>query len=112
MCGFSRHRGWTEPRLPRFRSDRVRSAGLSGTRPLPGSTATAGAFNGTSSYLQLPASLASNASYLAGGNLSVWLWFKTTTDNDVLFSYETSPISAGLPRRIMFRPCMPTVTAS
>ena len=63
--------------------------------PLPGSTATSASFNGTSSYMQLPASLASNASYLAGGYLSVSLWFKTTTDNGVLFSYQNSPITAG-----------------
>jgi RHS repeat-associated protein len=62
---------------------------------LPGSTATSASFNGTSSYMQLPASLASNASYLAGGYLSVSLWFKTTTDNGVLFSYQSNPISAG-----------------
>ncbi len=62
---------------------------------LPGSTATSASFNGTSSYMQLPASLASSASYLAGGYLSVSMWFKTTADNGVLFSYQSNPISGG-----------------
>ena len=63
--------------------------------PLPGSTATSGGFNGTSSYLQLPASLASNASYLAGSYLTVSLWFKTTNGSEPLFGWSNSAISAG-----------------
>ncbi len=63
--------------------------------PLPGSGATSASFNGTSSYMQLPASLAANASYLAGGYLTVSLWFKTTTDNGVLFGSSTDPITGG-----------------
>jgi len=63
--------------------------------PLPGSTATSASFNGTSSYMQLPASLASNASYLAGSYLTVSLWFKTTTDSEPLFAWSSSAISAG-----------------
>jgi RHS repeat-associated protein len=63
--------------------------------PLPGSTATAGGFNGTSSSMQLPASLTGNASYLAGGYLSVSMWFKTTSTSEPLFAYSGSPLSAG-----------------
>ncbi|HEV2372371.1 MAG TPA: LamG-like jellyroll fold domain-containing protein [Streptosporangiaceae bacterium] len=63
--------------------------------PLPGSTSTAASFNGTSSTMALPASLASNASYLAGGYLTVAMWFKTTSDNGVLFSSNSAPITQG-----------------
>ena len=56
----------------------------------PGSTATAATFNGTSSYVTLPQNLVSGESYQ-----SVSLWFKTTTANGVLFSYQSSPLSAG-----------------
>jgi RHS repeat-associated protein len=59
--------------------------------PLAGSgAATAATFNGTSSVVTLPQNLVSGASYQ-----SVSLWFKTTTDNGVLFSYQNSPLSAG-----------------
>src|SRR5262249_41888777 len=63
--------------------------------PLPGSTATSASFNGTSSYMRLPASLASNASYLAGSYLTVSMWFKTTTGSEPLFAWSNSAISAG-----------------
>jgi large repetitive protein len=58
---------------------------------LPGSTATSAGFNGTSSYVRLPAALVTNASYQ-----SVSLWFKTT-GSGVLFSYNGGPITGGLP---------------
>ncbi|MFE4599870.1 LamG-like jellyroll fold domain-containing protein [Kitasatospora indigofera] len=59
--------------------------------PLAASTATAAAFNGTSSYVEIPKSLASSA-----GQYTVSMWFKTTaTVPGVLFSYSTLPLSSG-----------------
>ncbi|HEV3380095.1 MAG TPA: LamG-like jellyroll fold domain-containing protein [Trebonia sp.] len=58
--------------------------------PLAGSSATAASFNGSSSHVTLPVNLVSGASYQ-----SVSLWFKTTSTNGVLFSYQSSPLSAG-----------------
>jgi RHS repeat-associated protein len=60
------------------------------TGPLTGSSATAAAFNGTSSSVKLPVNLVSGATYQ-----SVSLWFKTTSDNGVLFSSQAAPLSAG-----------------
>ncbi|WP_410814556.1 LamG-like jellyroll fold domain-containing protein [Micromonospora sp. 067-2] len=57
---------------------------------LPGSTATTAGFNGTSSYVQLPGNLVSDGQYQ-----SVSMWFKTTTPNGVLFSYQGEPITKG-----------------
>jgi RHS repeat-associated protein len=54
---------------------------------LPGSGAGAASFNGTSSYLELPANLVSQASFN-----TISMWFKTTTAG-VLFSYQTDPIT-------------------
>ncbi|MEV4760629.1 LamG-like jellyroll fold domain-containing protein [Micromonospora sp. NPDC049559] len=56
--------------------------------PLPGSTATAGGFNGTSSRVQLPSKLVTSAS-----NQSISLWFRTTTPGGVLFSYQADPVT-------------------
>jgi hypothetical protein len=58
--------------------------------PLTGSSATAAAFNGSSSYMTLQQGLVSGASYQ-----TISLWFKTSTPEGVLFSYEASPITAG-----------------
>ena len=58
---------------------------------LPGSAATSATFNGTSSYVTLPNSLVTNASYQ-----SISLWFKTT-GSGVLFSYNTGPVTGSLP---------------
>lgn len=58
------------------------------TGPLPG--ATAASFNGTSSHVTLPVNLVSGAIYQ-----SISLWFKTTSDNGVLFSYQDDPIGNG-----------------
>ncbi|NUO56202.1 MAG: Teneurin-1, partial [Hamadaea sp.] len=58
--------------------------------PLPGSAATAAAFNGTSSYVEVPGKLVTAASYQ-----SLSMWFKTTTPDSVLFSYQKDPITAG-----------------
>ncbi|MEV6971773.1 LamG-like jellyroll fold domain-containing protein, partial [Hamadaea sp. NPDC051192] len=58
--------------------------------PLPGSAATAATFNGTSSYVEVPGKLVSAASYQ-----SVSMWFKTTTPDSVLFSYQKDPITGG-----------------
>jgi RHS repeat-associated protein len=63
--------------------------------PLPGSTATAASFNGSSSYMQLPAAMTSDASVLASGFVTLALWFKTSSDNGVLFSSQHDQLSAG-----------------
>ena len=56
--------------------------------PLPGLSATSAGFNGTSSYLQLPTSLASGAD-----TQSMSMWFKTTTAGGVLLSDQASPVT-------------------
>ena len=56
--------------------------------PLNGSSATAAGFDGSTSYVQLPTSLVSNAS-----SLTVSLWFKTSTAPGVLFSYSDVSVS-------------------
>ncbi|WP_157536093.1 LamG-like jellyroll fold domain-containing protein [Kitasatospora mediocidica] len=59
--------------------------------PLAGSTATAAGFNGSSSYIEIPKSLASSSS-----QYTMSMWFKTTsTTPGVLFSYSTLPLSSG-----------------
>ncbi|MFE2914382.1 LamG-like jellyroll fold domain-containing protein [Kitasatospora indigofera] len=59
--------------------------------PLAASTATGAGFNGTSSYVEIPKSLASSAS-----QYTMSMWFQTTaTTPGVLFSYSTLPLSAG-----------------
>ena len=73
-------------------TDNATYSGATGTDagPLAGSTALASTFDGTSSQVTLPQNLVSGESYQ-----SVSLWFKTTTANGVLFSYQSSPLSAG-----------------
>jgi RHS repeat-associated protein len=56
--------------------------------PLPGLSATSAGFNGTSSYLQLPTTLASGAD-----TQSMSMWFKTTTAGGVLLSDQASPVT-------------------
>jgi large repetitive protein len=58
--------------------------------PLAGSAATAASFNGTSSNVVLRPGLVTNASYQ-----TISLWFKTSTPNGVLFSYQADPIGNG-----------------
>ena len=58
--------------------------------PLAGSSATAATFNGTSSYVTLQQGLVSGAA-----NQTVSLWFKTSSPDGVLFSYQNAPLSAG-----------------
>lgn len=55
--------------------------------PLTGSSATAAGFNGTSSLLKLPQSLAN-----ATDSQSISLWFKTSAGPGVLFSYNSQPM--------------------
>jgi RHS repeat-associated protein len=62
---------------------------LGAAGPLAGSTATAASFNGSTSYVALPAGLVSGASYE-----SMSLWFKTTSTNEVLFGYSQDPLTA------------------
>ncbi|GAA0378051.1 hypothetical protein GCM10009541_20670 [Micromonospora gifhornensis] len=57
---------------------------------LPGSTATTATFNGTSSHVQLPGKLVADGQYQ-----SISMWFKTSTPNGVLFSYQADAISKG-----------------
>jgi large repetitive protein len=59
--------------------------------PLPGATSTAAGFTASSrSNVLLQPGVVSNASYQ-----SISLWFKTTTADGVLFSYEADPIGNG-----------------
>jgi RHS repeat-associated protein len=59
------------------------------TTPFSSTATTSASFNGTSSYVTLPSSLVNGASYEA-----LSLWFKTTSDNGVLFSYSGSPVTS------------------
>ncbi|GAB3143529.1 hypothetical protein GCM10027290_19980 [Micromonospora sonneratiae] len=59
--------------------------------PLPGSTARAAGFNGTSSLVRLPAQLSGAAT-----NLAVSMWFKADAgDQGPLFSYQADPVTGG-----------------
>jgi hypothetical protein len=62
---------------------------LGASGPLAGSSATAASFNGSTSYVALPSGLVSGASFE-----SMSLWFKTTSTNEVLFSYSANPVTA------------------
>ncbi|MGW1929527.1 LamG-like jellyroll fold domain-containing protein [Streptomyces sp. NPDC001919] len=61
---------------------------LGGTGPLAGSTQKAATFNGTTSYVEMPAAPGATPSYT-----SVSLWFKTSTAGGVLFYYGDKPLS-------------------
>jgi RHS repeat-associated protein len=52
---------------------------------LAGSPATSASFNGTSSKISLPNNL------VAGSNMAVGMWFKTTQPGGTLFSYQSAP---------------------
>ncbi|WP_430498449.1 LamG-like jellyroll fold domain-containing protein [Micromonospora trifolii] len=69
---------------------RYNNVALGQAAALPGSTATTAGFNGTSSHVQLPGNLVSDGQYQ-----SVSMWFKTTTPNGVLFSYQADAITKG-----------------
>ncbi|MEV4659073.1 LamG-like jellyroll fold domain-containing protein [Micromonospora sp. NPDC049301] len=71
---------------------RYNNVALGQAAALPGSTATTAGFNGTSSHVQLPGNLVSDGQYQ-----SVSMWFKTTTPNGVLFSYQADAITTGTP---------------
>ena len=64
------------------------NVGLGQPGPLPGAAATAAGFNGTSSVVEIPAKLVTNASYQ-----SLSLWFKTSTPGGVLFSYQKDALA-------------------
>jgi RHS repeat-associated protein len=61
---------------------------LGGPASLPGSSATSASFNGTSSNVKLPATLVQGAD-----SQTISMWFKTSTPNGVLFSYQADPIT-------------------
>ncbi|MFB7240489.1 LamG-like jellyroll fold domain-containing protein [Streptomyces sp. NPDC056269] len=61
---------------------------LGGMGPLAGSTQKAATFNGTTSYVEMPAAPGATPSYT-----SVSLWFKTSTAGGVLFYYGDKPLS-------------------
>ncbi|WP_226962683.1 MULTISPECIES: LamG-like jellyroll fold domain-containing protein [unclassified Streptomyces] len=61
---------------------------LGSAGPLAGSTQKAAAFNGTSSYVEMPSAPGATPSYM-----SVSLWFKTTDAGGVLFYYGDKPLS-------------------
>jgi RHS repeat-associated protein len=52
---------------------------------------TAAGFNGTSSYVTLPANTVSGP---AGSPQSVGMWFKTSSTNGILFSYSSAPVTS------------------
>jgi RHS repeat-associated protein len=58
--------------------------------PLAGSTETAASFNGTSSYVSLPANLITDQNYV-----SIGVWFKaaSSTASGVLFGYQADALS-------------------
>ena len=58
--------------------------------PLAGSAATSAGFNGASSEVTLQQRLVEGSSYQ-----TISLWFKSTTPNGVLFSYQAAALSAG-----------------
>ena len=64
---------------------------LGASGPLAGSSETAASFNGTSSYLSLPANVVSDQSYV-----SVGLWFKaaSSTASGVLLGYSADAITS------------------
>jgi RHS repeat-associated protein len=62
---------------------------LGAAGPLAGSSATAASFNGSTSHVALPPSLVAGASFE-----SMSMWFKTTSANEVLFSYSKDAITA------------------
>ena len=61
---------------------------LGAAGPLAGSPATAGSFNGSSSYASLASNLVADSS-----DVTIELWFKDTGDGGVLFSYDADPIT-------------------
>ncbi|WP_433609895.1 LamG-like jellyroll fold domain-containing protein [Dactylosporangium sp. CA-139114] len=65
---------------------------LGGTGPLPGSTMTTAAFNGTSSYATIP----TKDLPFGGGYQSISLWFKAALgDKGVLFGFGKDGVTAG-----------------
>jgi large repetitive protein len=67
-----------------------RNVNLGQAGPLAAAGPTTAGFNGTSSYVQMPANLIA-----AGQYQSISMWFNTSTPNGVLFSYNADPISKG-----------------
>ncbi|OLB80191.1 MAG: hypothetical protein AUI14_07570 [Actinobacteria bacterium 13_2_20CM_2_71_6] len=66
------------------------------TGPLPGSSATAASFDGTTSYVDLTqGGVAAKQVFNDSMPMSVSMWFKSTDVDAPLVSYESSPISAG-----------------
>jgi RHS repeat-associated protein len=64
---------------------------LGATGPLAGSSATAAAFNGTSSYLSLPNDLLTDDT-----DVSIGLWFKSVPGKSgVLFAYSAGSLASG-----------------
>ncbi|GAA0811418.1 LamG-like jellyroll fold domain-containing protein [Spirilliplanes yamanashiensis] len=73
-------------------TDNARYADVALGQPagLAGSEATTAGFNGTSSHVQLPGKLIANGQYQ-----TVSMWFRTSTPNGVLFSYNGTPVTKG-----------------
>ncbi len=61
---------------------------LGAAGPLAGAAATAGSFNGSSSYVSLAKNLLADST-----DVTIELWFKDTGDGGVLFSYDADPIT-------------------
>lgn len=74
---------------------------LGGPGPLPNSTSTSAAFNGTSSLVTLPIKPATGSSYQ-----SVSMWFKTGTPLGVLFSYQRDAVTPGATTPTSYTPAI------
>jgi hypothetical protein len=61
--------------------------------PLTGSSGTAAGFNGTSSYVDLTQGVPTKALIGDSSFQTISMWFKTSTVNGVLFSYQDDPIT-------------------
>ncbi|WP_433346316.1 LamG-like jellyroll fold domain-containing protein [Micromonospora sp. CA-111912] len=74
---------------------------LGGGAALPDSTSTSASFNGTSSRVALPAKAVAESSYQ-----SIGMWFKTSSPNGVLFSYQKDQVTPGATTTAAYVPAL------
>ncbi|MFG1954728.1 LamG-like jellyroll fold domain-containing protein [Micromonospora sp. NPDC048830] len=74
---------------------------LGGGPALPDSTSTSASFNGTSSLVTLPAKAVAEGSYQ-----SIGMWFKTSSPNGVLFSYQKDQVTPAATTTAAFVPAL------
>ncbi|OZV84425.1 hypothetical protein CA850_00760 [Micromonospora echinospora] len=74
---------------------------LGGAPALAESTSTSASFNGTSSRVTLPAKAVNGSSYQ-----SISMWFKTSTPNGVLFSYQKDAVTPGATTGVGYVPAL------